>query len=178
MEWVFGAIMLLAGYALLGKMIIRNKKSEITATPIKPKLNVKQTDISNITLSSEQIELFNRIENTRSNMFITGKAGTGKSVLLQYFKENTKKKVVVVAPTGVAALNVGGQTIHSLFRIKPGFVRQEDLKLTSKTALLLRNIDTVVIDEISMVRADLMDGLDYLLRLAKSNNLPFGVFKW
>jgi ATP-dependent exoDNAse (exonuclease V) alpha subunit len=134
----------------------------------------KQSNISDIDLSSEQQELFERIEETGSNMFITGKAGTGKSVLLQYFKENTMKQAVVVAPTGVAALNVRGQTIHSFFKIKPGFIRPEELNLTSKTALLLRNVDTIIIDEISMVRADLMDGIDHLLRMARSNNDPFG----
>ena len=140
----------------------------------KPKINVKQVDISNITLSSEQQKIFDRLEKTRNHVFITGKAGTGKSVLLQYFKQNSTKKLVVAAPTGVAALNVGGQTIHSLFKIAPQFIRKENLRLSYKTSLLLRNIDTVVIDEISMVRADLMDAIDYLLKQARGNALPFG----
>lgn len=140
----------------------------------KPNINLKQVDISNIKLSPEQQRLFDKLENTTSNMFITGKAGTGKSVLLQYFKQNSSKRLVVVAPTGVAALNVGGQTIHSLFRIPPAFITKDKLRLTPKTALLLRNLDTVVIDEISMVRADLMDAMDYLLQQARGSNLPFG----
>lgn len=138
------------------------------------KLNVKQVDLSVITLSTQQEKLLNEIENSSKNIFITGKAGTGKSMLLQYFKQKTKKKVVIVAPTGVAALNVGGQTIHSFFRIPPEFVTKEKLTLNSKTALILRNIDAVVIDEISMVRADLMDAIAYLLEEARDNGLPFG----
>lgn len=138
------------------------------------KLNTTQVDLSNITLNSQQAKLLSEIEHSSNNIFITGKAGTGKSLLLQYFKQKTKKKVVVVAPTGVAALNVGGQTIHSLFRIPPEFVTKEKLTLSSKTSLLLRNIDTVVIDEISMVRADLMDAIAFLLEEANDNGLPFG----
>jgi len=141
----------------------------------KPRLNSQQMDISNITLSPEQQKILNLLENTSSHYFITGKAGTGKSVLLQFFKENSAKKVVVCAPTGVAALNVGGQTIHSLFRIPPAFIARESLKpVDAKTALLLKNIDTVVIDEISMVRADLMDAIDHRLRQTRHNSLPFG----
>lgn len=140
-----------------------------------PRLNVQQIDISSITLSSQQKKLFDIIENTNNNLFITGRAGTGKSVLLQYFKQKTTKRVVVVAPTGVAALNVGGQTIHSFFKIPPEFITKDKLKLSSKTALLLRNIDTIVIDEISMVRADLMDAMSYLLKEARyDSDLPFG----
>ncbi len=172
MVWL-AIIGLLVGSYLLMSDSKKQKKPSFPQMP-KPKLNIKQTDLSHISLSSEQEELFEKMEKTRNNMFITGKAGTGKSILLQYFKQNTSKTIIVTAPTGVAALNVGGQTIHSLFRIKPGFVETEKLNLNSRTALILRNIDAVVIDEISMVRADLMDGIDHMLRLARSNNYPFG----
>lgn len=141
------------------------------------KLNERQIDVDNLKLSEEQQNIFDIIENQNGNIFITGKAGTGKSSLLQYFKYKSKKRLVVVAPTGVAALNVGGQTIHSLFGFPPAFLSEEKLRglrLYPKTAFLLRNIDTVVIDEISMVRADLMDAIDYRLRMAKGNELPFG----
>jgi ATP-dependent exoDNAse (exonuclease V) alpha subunit len=143
----------------------------------KIRLNEKQIDIDDLKLSEEQQETFDTIENQSKNFFITGKAGTGKSSLLQYFKYKSKKRLVVVAPTGVAALNVGGQTIHSLFCIPPTFLSKEklnDLRVYPKTKFLLRNIDTVVIDEISMVRADLMDAIDYVLRIARENDLPFG----
>ncbi len=141
---------------------------------VKPKLNQPVKDLSAINLSPEQANLFNVLEKTTANVFITGKAGTGKSVLLQYFKRNSRKNVLVCAPTGVAALNVGGQTIHSLFKIKPGFINTEDLSPSIKTAELLQHADTIVIDEISMVRADLMDAIDVVLRKSRRNGLPFG----
>lgn len=182
MEWVVIIGILWAIYAFMNKKKkdspseqYNSSSSAAASVPTpKPRLNIKQVDISNIKLSPEQQKLFDKLETTSSNMFITGKAGTGKSVLLQYFKQNSSKRLVVVAPTGVAALNVGGQTIHSLFRIPPEFITKDKLRLTPKTALLLRNLDTVVIDEISMVRADLMDAIDYLLKQARNNNLPFG----
>lgn len=138
------------------------------------KLNEKQIEVENLKLSDEQQKIFDIIENQNRNVFITGKAGTGKSALLQYFKYKSKKRLVVVAPTGIAALNVGGQTIHSLFRIPPAFTDKNNLKVYPKTALLLRNIDTLVVDEISMVRADLMDAIDHILKAARRNTLPFG----
>lgn len=140
----------------------------------KVNLNQASNDLAGIRLSSEQNNLFNLLENTTTSVFITGKAGTGKSALLQYFKQNSRKNIVVAAPTGVAALNVGGQTIHSLFKIKPGFVNKDELFPSNKTAELLQHIDTIVIDEISMVRADLMDAIDIILRKCRRNNLPFG----
>ncbi len=143
--------------------------------PLPPlKLNLQELKVSDITLSIEQQKLFNRFENTENHMFITGKAGTGKSVLLQHIKLNTQKKIIVVAPTGVAALNVGGQTIHSLFLFPPSFIDTRSLRLSAKTAKILKHIDTLVIDEVSMVRADLMDGIDFMLRLARDKDLPFG----
>ena len=139
-----------------------------------PTLNLQEIDVSEIKLSDEQQKLFNRFENTKSHMFITGKAGTGKSVLLQYIKLHTQKNIVVVAPTGVAALNVGGQTIHSLFLFPPTFIDTKALHLSTKSAKILKNIDTLIIDEVSMVRADLMDGIDYLLKQARDSQEPFG----
>lgn len=127
-----------------------------------------------ITLSSEQQALFEMMEGTRQHLFITGKAGTGKSVLLRHFRASTKKKVIVAAPTGIAALNVRGQTIHSLFRLAPGFHRKGSLPRNSRVCTLLKRLDTIIFDEISMVRADLMDAVDERLREAKNNDLPFG----
>jgi len=138
---------------------------------------VKMAELESVVLSHEQEQLFEKFEKSNDSLFITGKAGTGKSLLLRYFKAFTKKNVVVVSPTGVAALNVGGQTINSLFRIPPAVItkdKQRDLKLNATTAALLDKIDTVVIDEISMVRVDMLEAIDYLLKKAKKSLLPFG----
>lgn len=137
-------------------------------------LNIKKIDISSITLSDEQKHVFDFLEANSSNAYVTGKAGTGKSALLQYFVENTQKNVVVVAPTGVAALNVGGQTIHSLFRLAPELQDLQNITVDKKTREIARTIDAVVIDEISMVRADLMEAINVKLQLARDSNLPFG----
>lgn len=134
----------------------------------------KKIDIDTINLSEEQLSIKNIIENTNEHIFITGKAGTGKSTLLLALKANTKKRFVVVAPTGVAAINVGGQTIHSLFRLPPKFITEKDITVSRQTKKLLKTIDIVIIDEISMVRADLMDSIDIVLKKARLNNAPFG----
>lgn len=109
------------------------------------------------------------------NLFITGKAGTGKSTLLQYFRKNAPGKIVVLAPTGVAALNVQGETIHSFFGFKPDITADKIKKKKGKKGLLYREVDRIVIDEISMVRADLLDHVDRFLRLnGRHIDLPFG----
>src|SRR3989339_826651 len=117
------------------------------------------------------------LEKTRQNVFITGKAGTGKSTLLQYFRNNTGKKVVVLAPTGVAAINVLGETIHSFFRFKPNLTlnKVKKIRFQDESNNIYKKIDAIVIDEISMVRADLLDCIDKFLRLNGSKrNRPFG----
>lgn len=134
----------------------------------------QELNIDTLTLSSEQQKLFDRYESTSNHMFITGKAGTGKSVLLQYVRQNTKKNIAVLAPTGVAALNVGGQTIHSFFLLPPTFIELKSLRLSPVTAKIIKNLEAIIIDEISMVRADVMDAIDYLLRKARGTDVPFG----
>ena len=116
------------------------------------------------------------MENTSQNLFITGKAGTGKSTLLTYFRGHTKKKVVVLAPTGVAAINVQGQTIHSFFKFKHSVTLNSIQKLKGKEKRnIYKKLEVIVIDEISMVRADLLDCVDRFLRLnGKTPSLPFG----
>jgi ATP-dependent exoDNAse (exonuclease V) alpha subunit len=113
------------------------------------------------------------IEKTDKSLFITGKAGTGKSTLLQLFRNTTRKKTVVLAPTGIAALNVKGQTIHSFFGFPPKMFDQSDIK-KRRNRRLYKNIEVLIIDEISMVRADLLDNIDYFLRLNRESPLPFG----
>ncbi|NOZ64034.1 MAG: AAA family ATPase [Caldiserica bacterium] len=116
------------------------------------------------------------LENTSKNVLITGRAGTGKSTLLDYFRRKTQKKVVVLAPTGVAAVNVKGETIHSFFGFKPNTTLEKIKKIKSKKfAQIYQKIDTIIIDEISMVRADLLDCVDTFLRLnGRDPDLPFG----
>ncbi|MBU0952650.1 MAG: AAA family ATPase [Elusimicrobia bacterium] len=115
------------------------------------------------------------MENTGKNLFVTGKAGTGKSTLLQYFRLNTQKKVVVLAPTGVAALNVNGETIHSFFGFKPGITIKKVDKLKRKNSGIYQEIDAIIIDEISMVRADLLDCVNLFLRLkGRDSSRAFG----
>lgn len=129
-----------------------------------------------IEINPEFRKCLNLMNRTRRHLFITGKAGTGKSTLLEYFRYHSRKNVAVLAPTGVAALNIKGQTIHSFFRFKP------DVTLDKVTTIVkdLRNnlyqkVDMMVIDEISMVRADLLDCVDKFLRMnCSQRNLPFG----
>ena len=123
--------------------------------------------MSELQLSAEQSAVFDAIETTREHIFVTGRAGTGKSTLLNHLSWHTSKQVVICAPTGVAALNVGGQTIHSLFRLPIGVIADHDIEQTSQLRKLLNTIDTVVIDEVSMVNADLLDAVDRSLRQAR-----------
>ncbi len=119
------------------------------------------------------------LENATESLFLTGRAGTGKSTLLSYFMQNTKKNVVVLAPTGVAALNVKGETIHSFFHFKPG-VTIEDAKKEAKRVkniAFYQSIDLIIIDEISMVRADLLDCIDIFLQTLLCTKKPFGALR-
>jgi hypothetical protein len=118
---------------------------------------------------------------TNKCIFLTGKAGTGKTTFLKTLKAKPPKRLAVVAPTGVAAINAGGQTIHSLFQlpfgpIVPGNKRDNRLfrRLSRKKARLLRALDLLIIDEISMVRADVLDGIDEVLRRYRTPYQPFG----
>jgi ATP-dependent exoDNAse (exonuclease V) alpha subunit len=130
-----------------------------------------------IRLSIEQQNLFDYIEQSENNIFVTGRAGTGKSTLLSYLVENTQKNVAVCAPTGVAALNVGGVTIHSLFGFPFGVLGEHDIArhLNRRTREVLAALDVLVIDEVSMVNADLMDAISKAMGIARGRRkLPFG----
>jgi ATP-dependent exoDNAse (exonuclease V) alpha subunit len=130
-----------------------------------------------VELSDEQQRLYDYIESTDSHVFVTGRAGTGKSTLLQYLIENTEKSVAVCAPTGVAALNVGGRTIHSLFGFPIGVLGQTDITkhLNRRTREVLRAIDMLVIDEVSMVNPDILDAMSTMMAAARGKRkLPFG----
>lgn len=133
---------------------------------------------SKLDFNTEFRQALEIMEKTDKNVFITGRAGTGKSTLLTYFRDHTTKKIVVLAPTGVAALNVRGATIHSFFGFKPNVtlakVRALDKK-NSRRVELYKKLDAIVIDEISMVRADLLDCVEKFMRLNGPNpNRPFG----
>ena len=126
------------------------------------------------------------IQYTRQSVFLTGKAGTGKSTFLKYICSTIKKKYVVLAPTGIAAINAGGSTLHSFFRLPfhpllpddpkfRGNKLHEMLKYSSEHRKLIKNIELVIIDEISMVRADVIDFIDRILRVYSHNmREPFG----
>ena len=126
-------------------------------------------------LNATQLSAFDAIERTNSNLLILGPAGTGKSTFVNYLKSASKKRIVCACPTAVSALNVGGQTIHSLFQIQPrDFIMPEFLKLKAKPRNILVATDVLIIDEISMVAPDLLDAIDILARWARRNNEPFG----
>ena len=134
-------------------------------------------NLNSLDLNPQFLHAFELLDKSSANVFLTGKAGTGKSTFLEYFREHTKKKIVVLAPTGVAALNVKGQTIHSFFNFKPDTTLEsiETIRLSKNKREILEKVDTIVIDEISMVRADLLDCVDASLRLHGGNEkLPFG----
>lgn len=114
-------------------------------------------------------DLFGKIENSNHSFFITGKAGTGKSTFVHYFAQKTKKKILMTAFTGIAAINVGGQTIHSFFRFPLKPLMPEDDEITifrnfTQKYKIIEKIDTIVIDEVSMLRSDILEAIDYSLR--------------
>ena len=140
------------------------------------------------TRNPEFQDALNLIQYTRQSVFLTGKAGTGKSTFLKYVCANTKKKHIVLAPTGIAAINVGGSTLHSFFKLPfypllpddPNFSLKGGklhrfLKYSSEHRKLIKDIELVIIDEISMVRADIIDFIDKILRVYSQNmREPFG----
>jgi ATP-dependent exoDNAse (exonuclease V) alpha subunit len=129
---------------------------------------------SSFVLTEEFKQTIELIENTNQNVFVTGKAGTGKSTLIELIRHHVNKKIIVLAPTGLSAINVKGQTIHSFFHLPPRLITRDSIKRVYNDRIF-RDIDTVIIDEISMVRADVIDGIDHFLRIhGKDKDLPFG----
>ena len=134
-------------------------------------------------MTNPELQLANDfVRHTGNNIFLTGKAGTGKTTFLHNLKENTPKRMIVTAPTGVAAINAGGVTLHSFFQMPfgpyvPGsdIQRQAEQRRFSREKInIIKSLDLLVIDEISMVRADVLDGVDAVLRRYKNRHLPFG----
>lgn len=145
-------------------------------------INLENIDLDNLEFQNA----WNLIRNTHRSVFFTGKAGTGKSTFLKYICTNTSKEHVVLAPTGIAAVNVGGQTLHSFFKIpfkpllpddpdfSPRRIRQT-LRYSAQKVKLLRKLELIIIDEISMVRCDVIDFIDKVLRIYSRNmREPFG----
>lgn len=132
---------------------------------------------------NEKIEMLNRfVQNTDVHIFLTGKAGTGKTTFLRNLAIKSYKRMVIVAPTGVAAINAGGVTIHSFFQLPFGPIAPEgqslsllsNMKLSRTKLKIMRSLDLLVIDEISMVRADLLDAIDAVLRRVRRSDKAFG----
>ena len=130
-----------------------------------------QIDTQNV----EQQKAFELVANTNTCLFITGKAGTGKTTFIKRIQEEIDKNFLVLAPTGIAAIAVGGQTMHSFF----GFPMQAlgphtEINLSYEKIMILKETDTIIVDEASMVRSDMVDGMDRCLRMVFETNMPFG----
>lgn len=176
---------------LISKAVDSSSRRQKTSTPTIPTYNRERSsaqqkpvrvqkkphtdiDLASIEINEDFKSALDLIEGRNESVYVTGKAGTGKSTLLKYLRATTKKNVVVLAPTGLAAINVGGQTIHSFFRLPPKLIKPEYIK-PSRKAAIYQKLNAVIIDEVSMVRADLMDGIDYSLRINRKRlNDPFG----
>jgi len=131
------------------------------------------TDPLTPSLSEEQARLIDYIVETRANVFLTGRAGTGKTTLTRALLKQLGSKAAVLAPTGVAAMHAGGQTLHSFFRLPPRLIEPADVKRL-KNARAVKALEVLVIDEISMVRADMMWAIDASLRMNRNSSAPFG----
>ncbi|MBC8296834.1 MAG: AAA family ATPase, partial [Pelagibacterales bacterium] len=118
-------------------------------------------------------EIIRDFENYSNHLFITGKAGTGKSSLINYIRKKTKKNLVVLAPTAIAALNINAKTIHSFFNFPFHALTKNDIK-KHYNRRLINKIDSIIIDEVSMLRPDILDAINYTLQLTRGNDKPFG----
>lgn len=146
-------------------------------------------DKDNRTFYQAAYFILNGMDNETDIVFLTGKAGTGKTTLLKYIIDNYEGKAVVLAPTGVAAINAGGQTIHSFFHMQPPFFYPpggpelnspaiyNHLSIDNNRRMLINKMDLMIIDEVSMVRCELLDAVDRILRVYRQNSLPFGGVK-
>ena len=186
-------IAVIAGIFYIGKLIVRvfrgnpdvlpkNLPSKTTERLARKGIGKRRTsqkyfkvEKPKINISGETKEILNILEKTNNNIFLTGRAGTGKSTLLKYFRATTRKNTVVVAPTGVAAINVQGQTIHSFFKFGIDITENKVKKHYGEKNKIYKKIDVLIIDEISMVRADLFDCIEKFLRLnGHKEDVPFG----
>ena len=127
------------------------------------------------TMDADQQKAFDLIANTNTPLFITGKAGTGKSTFIKMIQEKIAKNFLVLAPTGIAAINVGGQTMHSFFGFPFEVIGPHtQMKVSEEKQILLKHVDTIIVDEVSMVRCDMVDGMDRYLSTLFHTHMPFG----
>lgn len=178
-SWFFGFDIeeypIFVGIIIISLIYFFNRTDWIQQQEITSK-DIKWTSNKNweIELTEEFKEILYILENLKENIFITGEAWTGKSSLLKYFAKTTKKKFVVIAPTWVAALNASWQTIHSFFHFPANILKPETLKPDYVRAELFKNLEMLIIDEVSMVRSDIMDSIDKMLRLNRNRlDTPF-----
>lgn len=123
----------------------------------------------------EQMQALEIVRDTNASFFLTGRAGTGKTTFLHYIREHVDKQFIVLAPTGIAAIVAGGVTIHSMFGMPlTPITKDTQFQINEGKWHVLKRVDTIIIDEISMVRCDIIDGIDTVLRTAMKNGLPFG----
>lgn len=169
----------LAGFLSMNDLRLYSHFSSLAKTKRKVKKSATtptaKSEAPALRMSEEALAALAVLEGTRDHVFLTGRAGTGKSTLLDHFRKSTKKNIVVLAPTGVAALNVSGQTIHSFFGFglstSPGGLK----KVHAEKAKVFKKLDAIVIDEVSMARADIIDCIDERMRLnGPDASKPFG----
>ena len=131
-------------------------------------------------LSPDQQAAYNIMEYSKNNILLLGRAGSGKSFLLRYFAQTTHKRILKAAPTGIAALNIDGVTLHSVFGFKNlaekdiSDISEHTVSLPGDSALVLKTIDTLLIDEVSMVRSDILEKIDLILKQVTKKDSPFG----
>ena len=139
-------------------------------------MRTKNTTIETIDLENKDMNhAFNLIAKTNQSFFLTGRAGTGKTTFLKAVQREVRKNFVVLAPSGVAAIHAGGQTIHSFFGFGLGVLGPRDMgQMNANKIALVQHLDTIIIDEVSMVRCDLIDAMDRMLRHYRHTSRPFG----
>lgn len=159
---------------LLNKKPVNVSDINDAAAPLKPQQTKQKNRLKDVEITEEYNAIKTLIERGKQFLFVTGKAGTGKTTLIHFLNNVFEhKNVVTVAPTGVAALNAKGQTIHSFFKLPPRFVFPEDIKTVSNKRFYV-DMHILIVDEISMVRADVIDGMNSFLQKARGNRKPFG----
>lgn len=142
---------------------------------LQPNINGMIKEITFCKRNKQQSLALDLVAKTNTCVFITGKAGTGKSSFVKWIRDEIKKDILVLAPTGIAAINVEGQTIHSFFNFPLDIIGPHtNLYISPAKKMLLEKVDTIIIDEVSMVRCDIVDAMDRWLRTAFQTNMPFG----